>query len=261
MSLPDDDTLMRWSDGELSPEAAARLEAAARTDPALAARMAAMTRSRQALAEAFPLAFDPRDADLARRIAAAGAIASRPGPFAGIRARIVELLAPRHAVPWAAVATAAFVGGLLLGPLANRDAGLTLRPDRTVADAGIQRVLDQRLASDGADAQGLSVGLTFQNVDGRWCRTFQSERDGWGGLACRGDGAWTITALAALEGSDGEVRMASTQIPAAVLAAVDESIVGATAGPSAEASARDAGWPSTPRGAEESAGQNTSQVQ
>jgi hypothetical protein len=145
-------------------------------------------------------------------------------------------------VPWAAFATAAFVGGLLLGPLANRDAGLTLRPDRTLADAGLQRVLDQRLASDGADAQGLSVGLTFQDADGRWCRTFQSERDGWGGLACRADGAWTVTALAALEASDGEVRMASSETPAAVLAAVDASIAGVTADPAAEARARDAGW-------------------
>jgi hypothetical protein len=242
MSLPDDETLMRWSDGELSPDAAARLEAAARTDPALAARMEAMSRSRQALAGAFPIAFDPRDADLARRIAAAGAAAPKPGALAGLRARIGELLAPRHAVPWAAFATAAFVGGLLLGPLASRDAGLTLRPDRTVADAGLQRVLDRRLASDGADERGLSVGLTFQDVDGRWCRTFQSERDGWGGLACRSDGAWTVTALAALDASDGEVRMASSETPAAVLAAVDESIAGETADALAETRARDGGW-------------------
>lgn len=242
MSLPDDETLMRWSDGELSPDAAARLEAAARTDPALAGRMEAMSRSRQALAEAFPIAFDPRDADLARRIAAAGAAPPKPHPLAGLRARMRELLAPRHAVPWAAFATAAFVGGLLLGPLANRDAGLTLRPDRTVADAGLQRVLDRRLASDRADERGLSVGLTFQDVDGRWCRTFQSERDGWGGLACRVDGAWTVTALAALEASDGEVRMASSGTPAAVLAAVDASIAGETADALAETRARDAGW-------------------
>jgi hypothetical protein len=242
MSLPDDETLMRWSDGELSPDAAARLEAAARTDPALAARMEAMTRSRQALAEAFPIAFDPRDADLARRIAAAGAVVPRPHPFAGLRARIGELLAPRHAVPWAAFATAAFVGGLLLGPLANRNAGLTLRPDRTVADAGLQRVLDQRLASDGADEQGLSVGLTFQDIDGRWCRTFQSERDGWGGVACHADGAWTVTALAAVQPVEGEVRQASTEIPAAVLAAVDDVISGTTADAVLEAQARDAGW-------------------
>lgn len=242
MSLPEDETLMRWSDGELPPAAATRLEAAARTDAALAARMEAMTRSRQALAEAFPIAFDPRDADLARRIATSGGLAPKSAQFARLRARIAELLAPRHAVPWAALATAAFVGGLLLGPLANRDAGLTLRPDRTVADAGLQRVLDQRLASEGADEQGLSVGLTFQDVDGRWCRTFQSERDGWGGLACRSDRAWTITALAALDRSDGEVRMATSETPAAVLAAVDEAITGTTANAAAEARARDAGW-------------------
>lgn len=248
MSLPDDERLMRWSDGELSPDAAARLEAAARTDPALAARMEAMTRSRRALTAAFPIAVDPRDADLVRRIAAAGAAGPRPQALAGLGARFRELLAPRHAVPWAAFATAAFVGGLLLGPIADRDAGLTLRPDRTVADAGLQRVLDRRLASDGADAQGLSVGLTFQDVDGRWCRTFQSERDGWGGLACRADEAWTVTALAALAPPDGEVRMASSETPPAVLAAVDESIAGTTADAVAEARARDRGWRPDPNG-------------
>ena len=241
MSAPDDETLMRWSDGELSLDAAARLEAAARTDPTLAARLEAMSRSRQALGEAFPITSDPRDADLARRIAA-GAVAPKPDRFTGLRAWISERLAPRHAVPWAAFAMAAFVGGLLLGPLADPEPVLSIGPDRTLADAGLERVLDQGLASEGANDQGLSVGLTFQDVDGRWCRTFAAERDGWGGLACRSDGAWTITVLAALATSDGEVRKASSGTPAAVLAAVDESILGMAADPAAEARARDGGW-------------------
>lgn len=241
MSLPDDETLMRWSDGELSPDAAARLEAAARNDPTLASRLEAMTRSRRAIAEAFPIVSDPRDADLALRIGA-GAVAQKRDRGAGWRDRIGDLLAPRHAVPWAALAMAAFVGGLLLGPLADRDAGLAIRPDHMVADPELQRVLDQRLASEGVNDQGLSVGLTFQDVDGRWCRTFKAQRENWSGLACRSEGAWTLTALAALKPSGGEVRMASSEIPAAVLAAVDDSISGPTADPAAEALARDAGW-------------------
>ena len=44
----DDETLMRWTDGELAPDAVARLEAAARTDSALAERMATARRLRAA---------------------------------------------------------------------------------------------------------------------------------------------------------------------------------------------------------------------
>lgn len=242
MSSYDDETLMRWSDRELSRDAAESLEAAARSDPALAARMEAMGRTRQALARAFPVAFDLRDADLARRIGASKSPLANPRPLPGLRARLSDLFAPRHAVPWAAFAAAAFIGGLLLGPLTAGDAGLTLGAKGTVSDAGLASVLDRRLASQGPDDRGRSIGLTFQDVDGRWCRTFASGQERLGGLACRSDGSWTIVVVAPLERAGGEYRTASSDLPGAVLAAVDESIAGTTVDATGEAQARAAGW-------------------
>lgn len=243
MSTINDEMLMRWSDGELGPDAVAHLEASARADPALAARMEAMKASRRLLADAFPAHHDPRDIDLTRRIFAFRAVAEQAGPFGDLRAWLRDLLEPRNALPWAGVAAAAFVGGLLLSTPADQNAGFEMRVDGTLSDAGLERVLDERLALEGSDDQGRSIGLTYRDVDGRWCRTFRSERAGWGGLACRSDSGWTVTALAALEPPRGEIRTASSDTPAAILAAIDETISGTTVDADGEAKAKETGWP------------------
>lgn len=241
MTAFDDETLMRWGDGELSPVESARLEAAALTDAELAGRMQALRRLRMAARGAFPAAVDARDADLARLIAV-GRVA-RASPFAGIGRALVESFAPRQAVAWAGLATAAFVGGVLVGPLLGRgDGGLRVSSNGGLADAGLVRVLDTRLAAEGADGEGRAVGLTFRDGQGRWCRTFQAREDGVAGLACRRRDGWTMQVLAPLGAAGGEVRTASSDTPEPVLAAVDAAIVGQAADAGAEARARDAKW-------------------
>lgn len=192
--------------------------------------------------EAFPLAPDPRDADLARMIAGASA---RPEPWTARLARAVRAaFAPRHAPVWGALAAASFVLGLSVAWLgqARTPAGFALAPDGGLADAGLVRVLDTGLAADAPDAEGRAVGLTFRDADGRWCRTFQSADAGVAGLACRADDAWRLEALAAFQPSASEIRTAGADTPPAVLAAVDALIADETLDAAAEAEARDAGW-------------------
>jgi hypothetical protein len=237
----DDETLMRRVDGELTPEDGAAIDAAAAADPALAARLATLRSLRTLAREAVPLAADPRDRDLARLIAAKSA----PQPPA-VRPfdRFTAAFQPRHAPVWAGLAAACFVLGLSFGWLGAGapERGFTVDPEGAIADAALVRVLDARLTADGADAQGRAVGLTFRDGDDRWCRTFQSEQAGVAGLACREADVWRLRALAPFEPVPGELRTASADLPAPILAAVDAVLADDPLDAAAEARARDAGW-------------------
>ena len=196
--------------------------------------------------EAFPIAPDPRDAELARLIM------SRPAktgsPVENWTARLAdglrEAFAPRHAPVWGALAAACFVLGLSVGWL-GRDRtpdGFAVAADGSIADAALVRVLDRGLAADRADGEGRAVGLTFRDADGRWCRTFQAGEAGVAGLACRTGDDWRMQALAPFHASGAEVRTAGADTPPAVLAAVDALIAGETLDAADEARARDGGW-------------------
>lgn len=238
MTRLDDEILMRRVDGELHPTEARAVDAAAEADPTIAARIAALRGTRTAAAGAFPAATDARDRDLARMIAAS----RRPSPLEGIGRALAEAFAPRRALIWGGLATAAFVGGLALGPLlGGRSGGLRVEGG-ALADPGLVRVLDTRLNADGADGAGRSVGLTFRDGEGRWCRTFRAAEAGVAGLACRRDDGWAMQVLAALPPSSGDIRMAGSDTPEAVLDVVDATIAGETLGAAEEAQARNGGW-------------------
>ena len=237
----DDEILMRRIDGELTPEAASAIDAAAAGDPTLARRLEQMRGLRALAREAFPAAPDARDADLARLIAAG---ASRTAPWEALAAGLREAFSPRYAPVWGGAAAACFVLGLTVGWLGQdrASAGFTVASDGTIADADLVRVLERGLSADGADGEGRAVSLTFRDGSGRWCRTFRAGEDGVSGLACRHDGEWRIQALAPFDTSGSEVRTAGADTPPAVLAAVDALIAGDTLDAAAETQARDTGW-------------------
>lgn len=239
MTRYDNETLMRRIDGEMPVAERDRIDAAAASNADLAARLAALRTTGAAARAAFPIQSDARDADLARLIMASGATPTKSG---GWKLWLHQAFAPRSAVVWGGLATAAFVAGLLIAPSMNGSTGFALRSDGAVADAGLVRVLDTSLAADGTDAQGRAVGLTFRNAEGRWCRTFTATQDGVAGLVCRQGEDWRLQALAPAGPSDGEIRTASSDTPAVVLAAVDATIAGDAADTAAERRARDDGW-------------------
>lgn len=239
MTRYNDETLMRRIDGEMPVQERERIDADAAVDADLAARLATLRASGAAARSAFPVQEDPRDADLARLIMGAGASPSRSD---GLKLWLGQVFAPRPAAVWGGLAAAAFVAGLLIAPTLKGQGGFTLTADGAVADAGLVRVLDTGLAADGADGQGRSVGLTFRNAEGRWCRTFTARQAGVAGLACRDGGDWRLNALAPAGGTTGEIRTASSETPAIVLQAVDAVLAGETADAAAERRARDAGW-------------------
>lgn len=239
MTRYDDETLMRRIDGEMPVAERDRIDAAAASDADLAARLAALRTTSAAARAAFPIQSDARDADLARLIMASG---TAPTKSVGWKLWLGHAFAPRSAVIWGGLATAAFVAGLLIAPSLNGSTGFALTSDGAVADAGLVRVLNTGLAADGADDQGRAVGLTFRNAEGRWCRTFTATQDSVAGLVCRQGEDWRLQALAPAESPGGEIRTASSDTPAIVLAAVDTTIAGDAVDTAAERRARDDSW-------------------
>jgi len=234
-----DEALMRRVDGEMTADESARLDADVAGDPALAGRLAAMRSLRDAARAAFPAAMDARDEALARMIAAQGSVETKPG----LRARLGGAFAPRKVGLWGGLAVAGFAAGVVLGPaLGAGGSGDLVTRRGVVAEAALVRVLDTGLAADGPDGDGRAVGLTFRDGQQRWCRTFDHAGAGMAGLACRDDGAWRIEALARSGPASGELRMASSETPAAVLAAVDAAMAEPALDPVQERTAREAGW-------------------
>ena len=242
MTRYDDEILMRRIDGELTPEDGARIDADALTDAELADRLRSMRSLRTAAREAFPVRPDPRDQALARLIA--GADRSQVSPWTGLRRAVAAAFEPRRAGLWGGLAVATFVAGVFAGPLLKGpEPAFTIAPGGGIADSGLVEVLDSRLASEGADARGRAVALTYRDTDGNWCRTFRAGDADIAGLACRQDGRWAIRAVAPLDQAGGEIRTAAADIPPAILSAVDASLAGDALDAAAEARARDAGWP------------------
>lgn len=235
-----DEALMRRVDGEMTAGESARLDADVAGDPALAGRLAAMRSLRDAARAAFPAAVDSRDEALARMIAGEASVETKPG----LRARLGEAFAPRKAGLWAGLAVAGFVAGVVLGPAlgGGGSGGDLVTRDGVVAEAALVRVLDTGLAADGPDGDGRAVGLTFRDGQQRWCRTFDHAGAGMAGLACRDGDAWRIEALARSGPAGGEIRMASSETPAAILAAVDAAMAEPALDPTQERTAREAGW-------------------
>lgn len=241
MTRYDDETLMRRIDGEMTSEEGERVDAEALTDAELAGRLRAMRSLRTVAREAFAVQADPRDEALARLIA--GADRERVSPWAGFSRAVAGAFAPKRAALWGGLAVATFVGGVFVGPLLKEPKpAFTLAPGGEIADAGLVRVLDRSLASEGPDADGRAVALTYRDADGTWCRTFRAGDAGVAGLACRDEGRWTIRAVAPLGEAVGEIRTAGTDMPLAILSAVDAGLTGETLDAAAEARARDGGW-------------------
>lgn len=241
MSRYDDETLMRRIDGEMTPEESERIDAEALMDAELAGRLRAVRSLRTVAREAFALRPDARDQALARLIAGADHV--RVSPWAGFIRAVAEAFALKRAALWGGLAVATFVGGLFVGPLLKEPKpAFTLPPGGEIADAGLVRILDRRLASEGPDADGRAIFLTYRDADGNWCRTFSTRDAGVAGLACRDEERWAIRVVAPLGEAAGEIRMAGTDMPLAILSAVDAGLTGETLDVAAEARARDAGW-------------------
>jgi hypothetical protein len=218
------DRVMAYLDGELDPAARQAFEAEISADRALAAEVEA----HRTLATALSAAYDP--------------VLHEPVPPRLELAAWAANDAPRRigGLIWGALA-ASLVVGLLVGRLV-----LTPPPPRLSVGATVPArhllaaALDRQLA---AEPGAIRIGLTYRDLGGRYCRTFQSSRDRLAGLACRDGSAWRLKTATAWSPTPGPAyRTAASAMPPEVVAAVDRTLGGDTFDAAQEKAARDRGW-------------------
>lgn len=252
MKPVDNELLMAYADGELSPEDAARVEAAIDEDPTLLRKIERFRSMRKILKKTYDSVTEEEVPERLRALL--GDVASNE-PEAP---RVVDLAAARdaraQAAPaqrrftppaWAAIAASLVVGLFAGRMIAPQDNGLFgVREGQLVARSELARVLDTRLASDAANAAAPTrIGFSFLSNQGQYCRTFtHAEGDnGVSGLACRNGAQWDVRVTASEPTTGGAYRQAGSAAPQ-VLALVDQLIAGEPLEAQQERAARDARW-------------------
>jgi hypothetical protein len=249
-----DETLMAFADGELDDAARAAVELALRTDPQLEKRVAEHRALRQRIQAAYSAELSEPVPE--RLLAAAKRRVDMPGP------NVVNLQDARDAMtrdaararplktwwrPVGSIAASLVIGfGLGYGrwkqssPL-TRSAGGAL-----VASGQLAEALSQQLSADRSPASAVQIGISFLARSGDYCRTFAlSGAVSPAGLACHHGQEWQIHTLTQSVGTgnaSAAYRTAASEMPAAILKAVEEQISGEPLDQNAESAARSKDW-------------------
>jgi hypothetical protein len=220
----DDAQIHAYVDGALDVETSARLEAQARGDAVLAARIARQRDLRLRLRAEFDSVLEEPVPQRLRDALAGPASGAVVTPIGAARKERVSARQAWSLREWSAIA-ATLVLGALLGPLVFRgpdNLPIEIDRGRLVAGAYLDTALSTQLASETQDAAAARIGLTFRAAGGEYCRTFTLQA-GTGGLACRRDGRWAVELLdgaAAQPAAPGGFRQASSALSPALLGAL-----------------------------------------
>ena len=229
-SEPTHETLSAFIDGELPPKEMERIAALLAERPDLDAWVRRHEALRQGMKQAFAdMAAVPPPAHLVD--------AALRAPLSW-RWRMRQFAMPRVWAP----AGAALALGLVIGVALQPGGEIVSRDGQVMAQGALAAALNQRLASEGAAGEGPRIGISFRNRDGADCRTFDAGAES--GLACHGGKGWAVAVLTARPKaeSNGAYRMAGSEMPDAIRAAVAASIAGEPFDAAAEKAARDSGW-------------------
>jgi hypothetical protein len=191
-----DELLMRFVDGDLSPEEQSTIGAEATRDPDVAARIEAFRFTREEFARAFAPALEV-PLSLAGKLRAAGLTptpsAARPRLVGRAAVQRSSLRRPFMAMAASVALLLAGAAGWLLHDSLNRDyVGL-------IAPPSLQRALDKTRSGNStmlAANVSMKVHATFASLQDEFCREytliFASGAEA-AGLACRGaDGSWRV---------------------------------------------------------------------
>jgi hypothetical protein len=231
-----DEELMAYIDGEVSVEAARRVEAAMASDAALRRKVEAQRKLRDTLNAGFaPVLSEHMPERLTQ--------AAREAPVSW-RWRLQGLLSGPHGVSLprlAALAAASLAIGIIAGRtfFAGEASLLSTQDGVTVASGALAQSLETRLAAEtGSD---IRIGVSFRDGAGESCRTFAAGTSA--GVACRTPAAqWRIAALAEREKSGGDLQAAGAAMPDTIRETVTRMIRGEPFDAAAERRARDRSW-------------------
>lgn len=248
-----DETLMAYADGEVDADLRRQIEAAMALDPSIAERIAKHRNLQVDLGAAFNGVLDEPIPD---RLLGAANASPVESPAESKSATVTDLNAARAAKQrgtnprrrWAWPEWGAIAASLIIGILAGRSA---LQPSQSdlfatvengiVARGELSAALTDRVGGSPEDA-AVRVGLSFQDKRGQYCRTFTTTSAA--GFACREADAWKVHALSESSANPqaGEYRRAGTELPPAILTAVEGSMAGEALDREQEQAARARDW-------------------
>ncbi|MBN9544760.1 MAG: hypothetical protein J0I19_04755 [Alphaproteobacteria bacterium] len=230
---PTRETLSAFIDGELPPKEMERIAALLATRPDLDAWVRQQETLRAGMKSALSdLAAAPPPERLVR-IAQTTPISWRWRLGRAGQGAILRTWIP---------AGATLALGLLIGIGLVPPGDIGSRGGQVVAQGALASALNGKLASDNGAGSGPRIGVSFRDHDGRYCRSFDA--DGQSGFACHGSRGWDIAMLAARPNAEasGPYRMAGSEMPDAIRAAIAARIQGEPFDIKAEKAARDRGW-------------------
>jgi hypothetical protein len=245
-----DETLYAYVDNELDAAASAQVEAAMAADPVLARRVEEQRAVRALLGVAYdPVLSEPVPARLhaAARKAKAPAQTGKVFDLASVRESRGKNDTPGA---WTWQHWGGMAACLVIGVFAGRSAWLGgadeigAQNGHLVARGPLAKALSTQLASAQAADAPVKIGLSYLSRDNAYCRSFTLPREGTGGIACLEGGLWTMRVVArdTSAAAGGNLRMASSPMPSAVLKTVDEQISGSPLDADDERAAMQQGW-------------------
>lgn len=254
MSVTDEE-LMAFADGQLSGEAAARVEAAIAADPILAGRLEAERRLRAKLQGHFdPVMQEPvpeawkamiaaaakEGADDEHKVVSLAAARAEKAEKAARETRSTERSRPFMQRWGSGLAIAAsLVLGLFVGTQLSLDGAVTERGGTLVASGSLAKGLDTQLAS-AQDEGAVRILTSFQREDGDYCRVFATS--GTSGIACRDEAGWVLErTIKDGMGQESEYRQAGSA-GLELMATAQDMARGEPLDAGQEKAARDKGW-------------------
>lgn len=230
-----EETLMAYADGELEGAERESIERALASDPGARARLEEHRRLRNRLTGHYgPVA---QEEVPERLLAMLGA--TRPEGLTSLSAaREKKRALPRVWQRYGAIAASLAVG-ILAGQLISEggESPIAAQSGVLVAQGGLATALETQLASAQEAGSATRIGLTFQDRQGRVCRTFDGAA--MSGLACRSDGEWQVLLAAAGARQDSEFRQAGSP---AIIEVAQEMMAGAPLDGPSERKAKASGW-------------------
>jgi hypothetical protein len=244
-----DEILMAYADGEVDADTRRQIETAMASDPTIAERVAKHRALRVDLGAAFGGVLDEPVPSRLLDAANSTPVATRSATVTDLNAaRAAKTGGSKPASTWSWPQWTAIAASLLIGVLAGRSDLRSKQSDMfattssgILATGPLSAALDDQM-SGTAPRDTVQIGLTFQSKGGNYCRSFTAGVAA--GFACREDNQWRVRALneAGTHAAGGEYRMAGSELPPAILAAIDDVMEGEALDRAQEQAARERGW-------------------
>jgi hypothetical protein len=247
MQFPDE-ILMAYADGELDADTRRQIEAAMANDPTIAERVAKHRALRADMGAAFGGVLDEPVPSRLLDAANSSPVSARPATVTDLNAARAAKSGGTKFRSWSWPEWSAIAASLLIGVLVGRSAMQSAQseifattPHSVVASGYLSAALNDYPSGTSPDS-AVRIVLSFRSKGGNYCRSFAAGTAA--GFACREDNEWRVRALSqsATSSASGEYRMAGSDLPPAILTAIDDVMEGEALDREQEQAARERGW-------------------